>query len=245
MLILSFETANFGASIALTKDSQLIAEKVFHKSHGQAGFLIPEIQAMMKASGTSLKEVKAFVTTTGPGSFTGLRLGLSVARTLNSLSQAPVLGVPSPFWVANAFLKAGTGELTKDFTANNPQAEAFSRRALPTLVCLDARRDDLYCQLFNPEGEPLKEIENILPKDLPSYAEGACYAIGNGLERLLSVPEFLPSSPLIPVTFSPRAGSLCLLGETILQANQTDQFPLMPLYVREPDTTTPKKSLLT
>lgn len=213
MLILGFETANFGASIALRKGECLLAAKRFEASYGQAGFLIPEIQSLLGSEGYTLRDVDGFVTTTGPGSFTGLRLGLAVGHALKIASHAPVLGVPSPIWIVESFLDA------------HPPAE------VPLLVCLEARREDLYCQLFDPRGHPLKPPANILPQEVSTYAEGPCYALGNGTGRVLPSQEIsLPKQHDVPT-----AEGLCRFADRILRSKKESQFPLTPLYVRTPD----------
>lgn len=232
MLTLGFETANFGATIALTHKGAVLSEKKFSQTHGHAGFLIPEIQALLKEQDASWQEIEAFATTTGPGSFTGVRLALATARALKSASSAPVLGIPTPYWCLQSFLK-NAGHDFKDY--NHALKED-----LPILVCLEARRDDVYVQLFNSSGSPLKEPVNILPEKILCYTEGACHVIGNGLKRLDSITEQEKAS-LVFWKGKSTAQDLCFLAEDIIRSGLEKDFPLKPLYIREPDITSPKK----
>ncbi len=224
MLTLGFETANFGASIALVKDNKELGSKIFNQSYGQAGFLVPELHQLVRENGYSLQDIDLFATTTGPGSFTGVRLGLSLARTLKLASHAPVLGIPSPFWVAHSFLK------------NHPS------NALPLLICLEARRDDLYCQLFSASGVPVQDCINCLPENLESYFSGPCLAIGNGIEHLKKSDQKNNSKNIFQIKdFQPLPRSLCFLAQDLFIKGQENNFPLNPLYIRDPDISTPKK----
>lgn len=232
MLTLGFETANFGASIALTRGGAILGEKIFTQTHGHAGFLIPEIQALLKTQGVSWQEIEVFATTTGPGSFTGVRLALAMAKALKSASSAPVLGIPTPYFCLKSFLRKPQ--------QNVENYHDLEKEGLPILVCLEARRDDVYCQLFKPSGQPMKEPVNILPKKILTYAGGPCHIIGDGLARLEGIEEQEKELFIFWETKS-KAHDLCLLAEEIVQNGEEINFPLMPLYIREPDTVSPKK----
>lgn len=234
MLILGFETANFGASFALMQGQDLVGGKSFPQSHGQAGFLIPEIQNFLLEKGVAWSDIQAFVTTTGPGSFTGVRLALAMAKALKSASQVPVLGIPTPEWSVHGFLKNPPPTFL-----DCPDLSDQHRTLLPILVCLEARREDVYCQLFNPLGQPLKDVVNGSPQDLLSYTGGPAYVIGNGLARLKN--QKTPEEGLILWDIDEKVEDLCVLAQDLIQEGKESAYPLTPLYVRPPDTGPPKK----
>lgn len=231
MLTLGFETANFGASIALTHKGIVLGEKIFSQTHGHAGFLIPEMRNMIKEQAVSWQEIEVFVTTTGPGSFTGVRLALATARALKSASSVPVLGIPTPYWCLKSFLKKPGGDFQNYHHS--------SKKELPILVCLEARREDVYCQLFKLSGQPMKEPANVLPEKILRYTEGPCHIIGDGIARLNGLGRQEKESFILWES-KRTAQDLCLLVEEIIQNGQEKNFPLTPLYLREPDTASPK-----
>ncbi|UXN71268.1 tRNA (adenosine(37)-N6)-threonylcarbamoyltransferase complex dimerization subunit type 1 TsaB [Devosia neptuniae] len=96
---------------------------------GHAELIFERIATLLARNGIGYPDLRRVVTTTGPGSFTGLRIGLSAARGIGLARDIPVIGVPSLL----ALSLAGTGALT---------------------VLLDARRDEAYFQIFSAPGVP-------------------------------------------------------------------------------------------
>jgi tRNA threonylcarbamoyladenosine biosynthesis protein TsaB len=96
---------------------------------GHAELIFERIATLLARNGIGYPDLQRVVTTTGPGSFTGLRIGLSAARGIGLARDIPVIGVPSLL----ALSLAGTGAVT---------------------VLLDARRDEAYFQIFSAPGVP-------------------------------------------------------------------------------------------
>src|SRR3569623_2521878 len=99
---------------------------------GQAERLFPALDELLHNAGLAYADLTRIATTTGPGAFTGLRIGLSAARGLGLALDIPVSGVPSLLAIS---LAAPTGA--------------------PVAVLLDARRDEAYFQSFAAPGVPL------------------------------------------------------------------------------------------
>lgn len=97
-------------------------------ARGHAEILFERIAALLARNGLDYSAIGRVAVTTGPGSFTGLRIGLSAARGLGLARDVPVLGVPSLF------------------------AIALSAKAGPVAVLLDARRDEAYFEIFPGPG---------------------------------------------------------------------------------------------
>ncbi|MBU0758827.1 MAG: tRNA (adenosine(37)-N6)-threonylcarbamoyltransferase complex dimerization subunit type 1 TsaB [Candidatus Omnitrophica bacterium] len=95
MRTLGIDTSSRVLSIALSQDDNIIAEqnRVFEKKH--SSFLIPEIKRILEESHVSIKEVDGFIIGLGPGSFTGLRIGVSAVKGFGVATQKPCVGVPS------------------------------------------------------------------------------------------------------------------------------------------------------
>ncbi|HEV7277596.1 MAG TPA: tRNA (adenosine(37)-N6)-threonylcarbamoyltransferase complex dimerization subunit type 1 TsaB [Devosiaceae bacterium] len=128
-LLLAIDTAAPRLQLALF-DGARVELLVEDMAQGQAERLFPALCELLACAGRAYADLTRIAVTTGPGSFTGLRIGLSAARGLGLARELPVVGVPSLLALS---LSAPQG---------------------PAAVLLDARRDEAYLQLFAAPGEP-------------------------------------------------------------------------------------------
>lgn len=168
MLKLTFETANFGASAALVRGVDILEKRCWEKPYGQASYLVPELKEMVCGAGYTFSQVDEVVTTLGPGSFTGQRLGLCIAQTLAFAGGLCVWCVSSFEWMAKAY------------------ARAYPENLSPILVCLKTGRADLFCQLFDEKGCALKDPLCLLSEEMEAYAGEKTLVIGQDVERVPS-----------------------------------------------------------
>jgi len=90
--ILCFDTTNDESSaIAIVVENKIISKKESIEKNRQAELLIPNIENIMKQNKNTYKDFNTFAVTTGPGSFTGIRIGLSVAKTLKLILDKPIV----------------------------------------------------------------------------------------------------------------------------------------------------------
>src|SRR5713101_6526754 len=148
MRTLGVDTATSTASVAIIEDGVLVAEKIFpravpvngstvgHFKSNHAEVLLPLIETALQAAAVSLSELSCLAVSIGPGSFTGLRIGLSTAKGLAYGWQIPVVGVST--------LLANAARVT-DYDG---------------LICslLDARKKQVYASLFRRCGERLARL---------------------------------------------------------------------------------------
>jgi tRNA threonylcarbamoyl adenosine modification protein YeaZ len=131
--LLAIDTAAPRLQLALLTPAR-VDTLVEDMPQGQAERIFPAIDELLARNGTAYADLTRIAVTTGPGSFTGLRIGLSAARGLGLALGIPVIGVP------------------------NLLALSLATRCDATAVLLDARRDEAYFQLFSgpaiPVGEP-------------------------------------------------------------------------------------------
>jgi tRNA threonylcarbamoyladenosine biosynthesis protein TsaB len=129
-VVLAIDTAAPRLQLALLAGDrvELLVEDM---AQGQAERLFPALGELLARSGRAYTDLSRIAVTTGPGSFTGLRIGLSAARGLGLALGVPVVGVPSLLALS---LAAAPGH--------------------PAAVLLDARRGEAYLQLFTAPGEP-------------------------------------------------------------------------------------------
>jgi tRNA threonylcarbamoyl adenosine modification protein YeaZ len=156
-IILSFDTALGECSVALWKDGKIAAAKYETERNRQTSQLVPMIEAVMQESGVGFTDLSHIVTTSGPGSFTGIRIGLSVARGFTL-----ACGVPS--------LAVSTLELLAW------QATAIEKEK-PIAIAINAYRGEVYVQSFAYHGtlKPLCEAQAIPAEEWDNAFPAATY----------------------------------------------------------------------
>lgn len=139
-VLLAIDTAAPRLQLALLRDDR-VDTLIEDMSTGQAERIFPAIAELLARTTTAYADLTRIAVTTGPGSFTGLRIGLSAARGLGLALNIPAIGVPSLF--------------------------ALSLNAMcdPVAVVLDAKRDEAYVQTFSGPGIPIGEAA-LLPMDV-------------------------------------------------------------------------------
>lgn len=119
-LILSLDTATLGGSICLMRGDRLVASVLGDREISHSSTLLRDIDRVLKNSGVAIREITLFAVAAGPGSFTGLRIGLATTKALAATLDRPCVGIPTLHAVARAggpskatvaLLPAGRGEL--------------------------------------------------------------------------------------------------------------------------------------
>jgi tRNA threonylcarbamoyl adenosine modification protein YeaZ len=156
VLILAFDTATATVTVALHDGSRVLAQEsaVDARRHGE--LLTPSIGRVLAAAGAKPADLKSIAVGTGPGPYTGLRVGLVTARVLGS-----VLGV------------AVDGVCTLDAIAAEASEQADG---MEFIVATDARRREVYWARYSPAGERLSGPEVSLPAVVPA----GCPVAGQG-----------------------------------------------------------------
>lgn len=144
MTILALDTSSEYGSVALRSDGQTQAEIALHSADGFAHVIFSAIDDLLHRACLSFADVDCFAATSGPGSFTGVRVGLSAAKGLAEASGKPAVGV-SNLQVLSSFGKS-------------------DRRA----VVLDARRGEVYAAVYGPDLMAVSP-EMVLP--FPAWLE--------------------------------------------------------------------------
>jgi tRNA threonylcarbamoyladenosine biosynthesis protein TsaB len=119
-LILSLETATMAGSLCIARGREILTTSVGEPNVSHSNTLLKEIDDLLKSAGVSLKQIDLFSVAVGPGSFTGLRIGIATAKALAETLNRPCVGVPTLAAIAHsagpssamvAMLPAGRGEL--------------------------------------------------------------------------------------------------------------------------------------
>jgi tRNA threonylcarbamoyladenosine biosynthesis protein TsaB len=223
MLILAIDTAldACAAGILDTDAAALIAQESQAMKRGHAEALMPLIGRVMKASGIGFAALDRIAVTTGPGSFTGLRVGLSAARGIALASGKPVVGLTTLAAFAAPVVSQNAGR--------------------PVISAIDARHDHVYFQVVSGDGGAL-----ILPRVAPieealgASRFGAAHLVGNAAKLLADRwPADAPPPFQVDDQAAPDIAWLAWLGAAV----DPDSAPARPYYLRAPDAK-PQKDLL-
>ncbi len=166
MRVLAFDTSMSACSVAVWQDNEVLAETSEMMVHGQAERLVPAIEQALKVSAVTYADLDKIAVTVGPGSFTGVRVGLATARGLGAATGLPVIGI-----------------LTTEVIA----LEARRGKNQPVAVAIDARRAEVYLHCFTSNGHQVKDPACLLPEDAAAQLEHKNWVIaGDAAESVLS-----------------------------------------------------------
>jgi len=221
MLLLGIDTSTFFGSIALTESDKVIAEHSINLKKTHSERLLPGIQYLLQETGFTLEQITTLAVTTGPGSFTGLRIGLSTAKAMAMATGKPLVGIS-----------------TLDVLA----AGVFSFQGLICAV-LDARRGELYTALYRNDKDGhiirVSEYLNLQPEQVLEMIHEPVLFVGNGLsvygDQLRQ--NCSHEVTIAPMEFNyPHASTLCRLAATqMFEKNISSAGDLKALYIRPSD----------
>jgi tRNA threonylcarbamoyladenosine biosynthesis protein TsaB len=215
MLILAIETAldACAAGVLDTEAGHLLAQESEAMKRGHAEALMPLIARVMKASGIAFSDLDRIAVTTGPGSFTGLRVGLSAARGIALAANKPVVGVT---------------------TLTAYAAPIVSQNAEhPVISAIDARHDHVYFQAVRGNGSSLVP-PRVAPIEeaLGASKFGAAYLVGNAARMLADRwPADAPPPFKVDAQAAPDIAWVAWLGAAV----SPNTAPARPFYLRAPD----------
>jgi tRNA threonylcarbamoyladenosine biosynthesis protein TsaB len=232
-ITLAVDTSHMKGSTAVISGSELLGEVVFDASDTHSATLMPAVDACLRTAKLALDRINRFAVVSGPGSFTGLRIGLATVKAFAAVRRSPVVPVTSLEVLASAL----------------PFAEH------PVLVLIDARRGEVYAGLFTTrDSTPVELMDPFSDEPARTVARaaeasngGPFVLCGTGAERyrdVLSsiVPEgsrFAGSRWSIP-----SASLLAVLSYTKSPVSYEHLPALEPLYIRPPDARLPSTSKL-
>lgn len=219
ILAINTSTLQFGIAL-LEEDGRVTAEYFMSERKGHYGSLMPALDFLFSVSEFNIHSVKAVFVSKGPGSFTGLRVGLSAVKGLCHALGVPVIGVSS--------LEALAGQILES--------------SFPVTAVLDSRRGELFAAQFVwRKNTLLRQTEDVCCKieDFPSLFPNPGILIGNDyLNQALNIMRcFGDSISLAPVHYwNLRASSIGFAGLDRFRLNDFDDpNTLDPVYFRPPD----------
>jgi tRNA threonylcarbamoyladenosine biosynthesis protein TsaB len=148
-LLLNIDTATSYASVGFSRDGVLVGMRSNETQKEHASFLQPAIDELVRELGIPLKTIDAVALTIGPGSYTGLRVGLSSAKGIAYALGKPLIPVDTLEVMAHAAEKAWESDSTDGISGNSGPLEC-ARLFCPMI---DARREEVFTAIYAPGGE--------------------------------------------------------------------------------------------
>lgn len=222
MIVLAFDTAQGALSAALRDEEGELVAMFEERTRGHAEALMPMLETVLAEAALGFADLDALAVTVGPGTFTGLRVGLAAARGLALARSLPLVGVTTLEAVA-APVDAGMNKVV--------------------VAAFDARRDEIYLQAFGTDLAPLTPpLLAGLEEAAKHLPEASLVLVGTGAsllaERLKAMGRTYRLADARP---QPDAGTIARIAMTRLAAEGPDAFrvPPPPLYIRAPDAKLP------
>ncbi len=209
MNVIGIETATRAAGVALVSEEKILAEITQDSRLTHSETLLPHIEKVLEISG--VEKIDAVAVSIGPGSFTGLRIGLAAAKALAYAWQIKIIGIPTLQAIAYHFPTAVT-----------------------VLPMIDAQKNRAYVQAFR-NCAALSDIEVRAIEEIVSAAgkiDGEVFLCGDVLHKIKT--DLPPNVRLAPINARmPRASLVAICGKDLLDAGKISNVMNMePLYVR-------------
>jgi len=215
--LLAIDTSTEACSAALQSGSEIFTlDEVCPQQHSKR--ILPMVQQLLSEAGVSLAQLDGIVFGRGPGSFTGVRIGVGVTQGLAFGADIPVYGVST--------------------LAAMAQAAHRLYNAQQVIAAIDARMAEVYIGSFSAvQGlmQPLSEEQAIKPADLTSFAlSGQVYAVGTGWQTYQQQLLNVQSADVASDILYPSAQDMLTLALPALAANAFVAAELAePVYVRD------------
>ncbi len=220
MQILGIETSTTTGSVAIVSDQRVIAQYSLNIEVTHSERLMATIDRVLRDTGLTMQQMDGFAVAVGPGSFTGLRIGLAAIKGLALVTGRPVAAVPT--------LEA--------LARNLPYADA------PVCPLLDARKKEVYAGVYSFRGDRLEQLvpDAAVPiASLAGIVKGMVILSGEASllyrkeleEAFGGRARFAPHAAALPSAATVAEAGL----ELIRSGRQTDPDSLVPLYIRRPE----------
>ncbi|MFP4661577.1 MAG: tRNA (adenosine(37)-N6)-threonylcarbamoyltransferase complex dimerization subunit type 1 TsaB [Halanaerobiales bacterium] len=225
MLTLGIDSSGEIGAVGLADENSVLGEININLVHRHSEELLNNIDYLMNQTGISIKELEGLAVTLGPGSFTGLRIGLSTAKTFAQVLNIPIIGIS-----------------TLDLLAYN--LNLLDNWIVPLI---DAKRNRVYTAIYRRWSEDIasekhlddravhieeliEELININPEDVFTFVGNGANIYSNILEESDLEVKIASNNNSIP-----RGGAVAGLGSYYLRNGRSDNYlKLLPNYLKKP-----------
>ena len=210
MIVLGIDASSDAAAIGLVVDGVLVCEYTLNNGKNHSVKLLPMVEDMLEKAGISFSEIDVYACGVGPGSFTGVRIGVATAKGFAQSYQKPMVPVSS-----------------LEILAENICEYQGLR-----VACVHARCDEVYCAAYNRAGEVVLEPSVMTVAELTEYlADKPCMLCGDGVDLLSE----LGSQALVARKSAGiiRGGTVAELGyRKFMSGEQKNYVEVAPVYLR-------------
>jgi len=224
MLILSIDSSATAASVALTEEGKLVGEFFVNTSFTHSVTLVPMIENLLSVTGKSVADIGMIAVSNGPGSFTGVRIGVSVAKGIAFPEDIPCMAV------------------------STLESMAYNLISADCIVCavMDARRNQVYNAMFKVENGKVQRlcddravaIADLKEEIISKYSDRRVILVGDGTD--VTLREFGEDSALQNVESAPdtlrfqTASSVAISASVRLAEGEepVNSSDLLPSYLR-------------
>ena len=233
MTTLGIETSTAVCGVAIVENDAIVAEHWCEENRMHSEKLVAMIDQALHDANRTLSACDAIAISIGPGSFSGLRIGLSVAKGVSLASDLPLAAVPTLYALAYRSLM---------------QKQLRSRDRV--LAMIDAGRDEVYTALYEYTDDNLEEMRSPCAISLSeldtaiSSERNTIFLMGDAVEKFIAYRKKLKGSIAENVTIPPREERLCsavavaVVGEKLVRYGEiADLGILEPYYIKEFSTT--------
>jgi tRNA threonylcarbamoyladenosine biosynthesis protein TsaB len=224
-MLLAIDTSTRYGGVAIRDDGRILSSQTWLSTQNHTVELMPAIRELLDNVGISIKEMEGIAIALGPGGFSALRVGLSVAKGLAIATDIPTVGVKTL------------------------EAEAYphAARGIPICPSLPAGRSQVAWALFRKDGDDLRQMKDERLNTLEELVEAVTERVIFCGEAAPGLVDLLRSTDAeVVADFSPQARleALAVIGESRLARGEHDDVEsLQPFYLRPPSigrTNTPK-----
>jgi tRNA threonylcarbamoyladenosine biosynthesis protein TsaB len=216
MIVLGIDTSGYANAVGLVDGSRVLADNIFPARTDSLQQIVPNIDDTLKSLGLTLKDVEGIGVGLGPGSWTGIRVGVTVGKVLAFSTGRPVCGVPTL------------------------EALAFAARLEAPLICPVVSvgvGEAVYAGLYSPEGDGVKRIGEYYTGDikgLVALITQPAVITGVGAGQYARIIGQTPGMEIRAVEALPSGAAVAsLAGIRFARGESDDSLALMPLYLKE------------
>lgn len=214
MMILAFDTSGVSFSAAVCEDDVVLAEETIVTKETHARHVMPVLERVISSAGIDISDVDLIAVSRGPGSFTGLRIGLGVAKGLSYALSLPVIGV----------------------STLDALVWPFRNSAKRVCALVDARRGEVYAaKYFFSDGVISEKTEEVVcsPEQAVKGAEDCEIFCGSGASVYIDRIEAVLKKKIVPMNSESviKASDIALVA-VATAATCSDPSAVLPVYLR-------------
>ena len=220
MIVLSIDSSSKVATVAILKDDVLLGEYILNDKREHSVILMPLIENLLKECNLSIDDIDGYVVSKGPGSFTGLRIGMATIKGMSFGNNKPYISISSL------------------------DALAYNLISFNVIICpiMDALRENVYTALYKNNNDSLEKIMDYTALDIDELVNllkdknEEVIFVGDGLYKHKKyICDNFPKAHFAPVHLNIiRASSLGELGLNLLKNGICDDSNSAPIYLKKP-----------